>query len=198
MSGHSVERQPPLIESGVFAVSGSSLIDAPKEKIWDIMMNFPEYGQWNTFVRKITLSPPYPEPYTVSSPPTKPVLDAHLSIIVRMPPGLSNPTFFTKGTAFVRICALDEANFRVAWETPSFPKWLLHAERWQWLEEVEIEVPVEGEGASATRKKKMVRYRNQEVFNGFAAYFVKLFVGSKLKEGFQAAADTLKTRAENK
>ncbi|KAF9054158.1 hypothetical protein BJ165DRAFT_688685 [Panaeolus papilionaceus] len=196
MASQSAEKRPPLAESGVFAVTGSSLIDASREKIWDIMLDFPEYGKWNTFVRKMTLSPPYPEPYTTSSPPTQPTVDTHISILVRMPPALSDPTLLTQGTAFVRISALDEPNFRVTWETASFPHWLLHSERWQWLEEVEVEVPSEEVGSSATRKKKMVRYQTIEVFNGFAAYFVKLFVGSKLKVGFQAAAETLKKRAE--
>ena len=61
------------------------------------------------------------------------------------------------------------------------PAWLMTTERWQWLIAVD-------EGKT--------KYETIEVFGGFLAYFVKWFVGSGLKLGFQAMSDGLKTRSE--
>jgi len=37
---------PPLSDDHVFSVSGTSLIDAPREKVWKVLLDFPTYGQW--------------------------------------------------------------------------------------------------------------------------------------------------------
>lgn len=148
--------------------------------------------------RRVTLSPPYPHPYSVTSPPPRPVVGAYISVLVRMPPDLSEPTLLTRGDAFARITMLDKVYYRAVFEMAGLPRWFLHSERWQWLEEVEVEVPINyGEGSGSVMcKKKMVRYQTIEVFYGLAAYVMNFFMGSKLKVGFQAAADALKQRAE--
>lgn len=108
----------------------------------------------------------------------------HTSISVHLPPTMDTPGLFGKNGAFCEITILDPENYRVAWETvPSLlaPSWLLHAERWQIL----TELP---EGKT--------KYETTEVMFGPAAYIVKFVVGSWLKLGFQAFADSLKGRAE--
>lgn len=95
---------------------------------------------------------------------------------------MGNPGLIGKGSAFVEITVLDKEGYRAAWETAGYmPAWLLHAERWQTL--------------TALPNGK-TRYDAVEVFSGPIAYLVKLFVGSALKEGFQAMAETMKERAE--
>lgn len=37
---------PPRVDSGVFAVQASTLIDAPVDKIWEILLDFPSYPEW--------------------------------------------------------------------------------------------------------------------------------------------------------
>lgn len=37
---------PPLGSDYVFSVSSSALIDAPRDKVWSIMMDFPSYTNW--------------------------------------------------------------------------------------------------------------------------------------------------------
>jgi hypothetical protein len=106
----------------------------------------------------------------------------HLSIAVNMPPKLGEPGWFGRGSAFVKIEMLDSQTFRVVWTTAGFPRWLLHTERWQLL--------------SVDETSGKTRYDTIEVFDGVAAYFVKFFVGGKLRLGFKAAAESLKARAE--
>lgn len=40
---------PPL-PAGVFSVGASSLIDAPIDKVWNILLDFQSYSEWNPFV----------------------------------------------------------------------------------------------------------------------------------------------------
>ena len=37
---------PPLAESSVFIIRSSINISAPKQKVWDILLDFPSYGEW--------------------------------------------------------------------------------------------------------------------------------------------------------
>lgn len=47
---------PPLSSAGVFSVSSSSLIDAPLEKVWSIMLDFSSYKKWQEFNTYVVLS----------------------------------------------------------------------------------------------------------------------------------------------
>jgi hypothetical protein len=40
---------PPLRSNGVFSVSASCSIDAPLEKVWSILLDFPSYKKWQEF-----------------------------------------------------------------------------------------------------------------------------------------------------
>ncbi|EEB91172.1 hypothetical protein MPER_10510, partial [Moniliophthora perniciosa FA553] len=42
----------PQVAPGYFNVSSSILINAPIEKVWNILLDFPKYSEWNPFVRK--------------------------------------------------------------------------------------------------------------------------------------------------
>ena len=102
-----------------------------------------------------------------------------LVLRANIPLSMSEPGWLTPSTRLV-VSHLDPENYRAAW-TNRMPKWLMTTERWQWL------TPVEG---------GKTKYETIEVFKGFVAYFVKLFVGSGLKVSFQAMADDLKARVE--
>ena len=40
---------PPLSSNGVFSVSASCTVDAPLEKVWSILLDFPSYKKWQEF-----------------------------------------------------------------------------------------------------------------------------------------------------
>lgn len=104
---------------------------------------------------------------------------------VHIPPTMGTPGPFGTGSAFCEITVIDHDNYRVAWESaPTLlrPSVLLRTERWQILTE----------GPDGKTK-----YESFEVFSGPLAYLVKLFVGSGLKLGFKAFADSLKERVES-
>lgn len=109
--------------------------------------------------------------------------EGHYSRIapVHLPPTMSDPGFFGKSSAFVRITNLDHENHRVAWDVASFPGFLLRSQRWQVLS-------IDPSGKT--------KYESQEVFGGVVAWLVYFFVYSSLVLGFNAQAEGLKNRAE--
>ena len=102
-----------------------------------------------------------------------------LVLKANIPPSMAAPGWLTPSTRLV-VSHLDHENHRAAW-TNRMPRWLMTTERWQWLTTVE--------GGKT-------KYETIEVFNGFLAYIVKLFVASGLRVSFQAMADDLKARVE--
>ncbi|KAJ7057965.1 hypothetical protein C8F01DRAFT_302778 [Mycena amicta] len=178
---------PPLASSGVFAVSDSILIDAPREKVWRALLDFGSYKEWNAFVRNqtiLTASGVRAEDQTPAAGQTLFISPVHL------PPTMGTPGFMGAQSATVIITAMDHENYRAAWETkPSvfMPRWLLFAERWQMLTEVEVEV--DGDGGKT-------RYESIEVFKGPLAYVVRWLQGRNLDLAVTAMAEGLKRRVE--
>ncbi|KAJ7601006.1 hypothetical protein C8J56DRAFT_23715 [Mycena floridula] len=169
---------PTLADNAVLILHASIIIDAPVEKVWDILLDFPSYEKWNAFVRAQTIIDPQTgaalASQTLTGPGQKMRLNTHL------PPTLGEGSFFQKNTTHVLSIAMDPINHRAAWITTT-PKFLLYAERWQTLTVLE-----DGK----------VKYDTIETFQGILAYFVKWFVGSNLRLAFKAMAEGLKNRAE--
>lgn len=79
------------------------------------------------------------------------------------------------------ITVVDHENYRCSWRYISLPRWVLSADRWQ---------------ALSTTEDGKTKYESIEVFSGVAAYFLKFFMASGLKKGFDAMGEGLKKRAE--
>jgi hypothetical protein len=114
------------------------------------------------------------------SDPT-PEVGRNLLMSVHIPPTMNDGG--KANSSFEIITAVDRENFRLAWRFLGLPSFLLSAERWQWL------TTEEGE-------RSKTKYETIEVFNGVFAYVVKWTLGNDLKKGFEAMAQTLKTRSE--
>ncbi|KAJ6554587.1 hypothetical protein B0H19DRAFT_1154150 [Mycena capillaripes] len=169
---------PPLSSSGVFTVADSILIDAPREKVWQVLLDFGSYKEWNAFVRGQTLVSPSGAALADQTPAA-----GHLMSIspVHLPPTTEKPGFMQSHSQTVRITAIDHENYRAAWVTAGgLPKWALYAERWQML----------------TVEDGKTKYESIEVFSGIIAYVVKLFTGRNLVLGVKAMAEGLKSHSE--
>ncbi|KAJ7357171.1 hypothetical protein DFH08DRAFT_954459 [Mycena albidolilacea] len=100
----------PLAASGVFSVGASILIDAPREKVWQILIDLPSYGKWNPFTRSMTVVSK-----SGSSLDDQTLVVGRLFIsAVNIPPGMTPPRM--SGTSLVTT--LEHDNFRSAWVTP--------------------------------------------------------------------------------
>ncbi|TRM69403.1 hypothetical protein BD626DRAFT_473953 [Schizophyllum amplum] len=173
---------PPSVDDGVFAVTASCVIDAPKEKVWEILCDFGKYEDWNPFVRGQTLVDASGKPLEDQTPRE----GRHLYISpVHLPPSIEATKSTRVSSAFEIITVVDRENYRLAWQNVALPEflrpYLMFADRWQMLSEVE--------GGKT-------KYEAIEVFNGLAAYFIKWIVGAHLQQGFEATGVALKARAE--
>ncbi|KAJ4481177.1 hypothetical protein J3R30DRAFT_3287412 [Lentinula aciculospora] len=173
---------PPPVSSAVFAVSGSSTISAPPEKVWQTLLDFDSYREWNPFVRSLKI---------LKNPNSAPLSVGHRIEIypVHLPPTMDDASvgFLQKNSTLVEVTVLDHETHRVAWRTANMlPRWMLDAERWQMI-------TVEEDAREGEVKCK---YESYEVFKGILAYVVRWFVGKELKLGVKAMADGLKGRAE--
>ncbi|KAG7447400.1 uncharacterized protein BT62DRAFT_948474 [Guyanagaster necrorhizus] len=169
---------PPSSSDGVFAVSGSAIIDASIETVWNNLLDFKGYKEWNPFVRdqNITDSSGNILPdQTIAEGKFVHIYPVHLT------PSLEDVPFYNRFSAFVVCTALDHENHRVAWKT-TLPRWLLDAERWQ---------------SCTVVPGGKVKYESIEVFNGILAYLVRFFVGQKLINGVGAMARGLQAKSEN-
>jgi hypothetical protein len=162
----------------VFHVSTSITIHAPTDHVWNTLLDFGAYGEWNPFVREqlVTDSNGTPLDDQTLHP------NAYISMKTQIPPTLS-PQHSPRSTR-CKVTVVDNENYRVAWVYDVLPTWLLATERWQILTEVEI------------GGEKVTRYESREVFSGSLAYFVKWFMQAKLKLAFDVMGTGLKERSE--
>ncbi|SJL10797.1 uncharacterized protein ARMOST_14191 [Armillaria ostoyae] len=187
-----VASQTPTIPSnlpeatGEININGSSLINAPKDAVWNAVLNFSSYPNWNPFVRsqivadklaiplanqtafvgaKLIITsqiPPLPQPVSVSTPPD--LLTQHITI--------------------EEITVIDTENYRVAWVLLS-PDWILNTIRWSAVSTV-----VDNDGVEKSL------YESRETFSGPLASVVQDLLGDDIAESFQAQADALKVWME--
>jgi len=170
---------PPLSSKGVFQVSVSVLIDAPRDKVWNVLLDLPKYHEWNPFVRCQTVVSKIdhqaledqtlrPSEYVLMSP-------------VHIPPTMDDSSVWVSTSSLALVTVVDHENYRYSWKYVSLPRWLLSVERWVGVS------TVLGGGT---------KYESMEVFKGIAAIFLRIFIGKGLKKGFVAMGEALKTRCE--
>ncbi|KAA1470125.1 hypothetical protein DENSPDRAFT_835847 [Dentipellis sp. KUC8613] len=166
---------PPLVSEGVVAISDSIDIDAPRQRVWEILLDFPAYGEWNPFVRSQTIVDASKRPLADQT-----VAEGQWLYMgtVHIPPTMDDTV--SSSSTMELITHVDHDAYRVAWVYKSLPRWLLNAERWQTLSEV----------------NGKTRYETREVFGGPVAYILKFFMQQGLRDAFRAMAEALKARAE--
>ncbi|KAI0672203.1 hypothetical protein C8Q78DRAFT_733942 [Trametes maxima] len=187
---------PPSSYNGTFTVNATSVINAPVEKVWDILLDFPNYGAWNPFVyvpllllvehRTGVLSSlaDLSRSQVITDENQKPLADqtpvegAYLLMQVHIPATLNPAALNT--TAFEIVSHLEPDTHRAAWRN-LLPEWFIHAERWQ---------------AVSTVGGGQTLYESREVFAGSAASTLEFFLGKALQDSFVAQAQALKTYAE--
>ncbi|KAI0369266.1 hypothetical protein BV20DRAFT_946385 [Pilatotrama ljubarskyi] len=159
---------PPPSYSGPFTANASVVIDAPIEKVWDVLLDFPKY----------------PECQVITDKNEKPVEDQtpaegkYLLMKVHIPPTMDDSVPTT--SAFEIITHVEPDTRRVAWKN-LLPQWFVRAERWQ---------------ALSTTEEGKTLYESREIFAGVGAYAIKMFIGKNLEKSFEAMAEALKARAE--
>ncbi|GBE86973.1 hypothetical protein SCP_1002180 [Sparassis crispa] len=168
---------PPPPFSPIITLGASSIIDAPIEKVWDVLVDFPSYGEWNDMVHAQTIVDEHKKPLDSQ------ILQEgrHLLMEVHIPP-TSDRSHKPTSHAFELITNVDHAAHRVCWVS-TYPRWFIEAVRWQTLS------PVDGEEGKT-------KYESREVFRGIGSWILRWFLAGGLQQGFDACAQGLKRRAE--
>ncbi|KAF8579583.1 hypothetical protein K439DRAFT_1637810 [Ramaria rubella] len=173
---------PPDISRAVAHVKVETIIDSPSDVVWNIILDFPAYSKWNSFVRSQVITDSSFKPFLE---PPKPSEGAYLLMHVRVPPrGVSDND--KKGLTSTKeiITYVDEESRRISWKQCGIPSWLLRADRWQEVTEEQIDGSV------------LTKYMTVEVFNGPSAWVIRWFMLKNLTKAFNAMADDLRKRSE--
>ncbi|KAH9916128.1 hypothetical protein B0H21DRAFT_770865 [Amylocystis lapponica] len=167
---------PPASFEGVFEMSASVDIDAPIESVWEILLDFPSYRKWNTFIHSQAVVDKSKKPL----PDQAPQVGQFLLMEAHIPPtaALEHPP---TSRPLERITHVDSSTHRLAWVyTAGVPGFLMRAERWQALSVVDGKT----------------RYESRETFGGFGGYAVKYSMRADLQKSFDVMGEDLKKYAE--
>ncbi|KAF8490008.1 hypothetical protein F5888DRAFT_1929464 [Russula emetica] len=184
---------PPLpsqTTSSVFTIRSSISIDAPKQKVWDVLLDFASYKEWS-----FSLYNPRPPSITklrkqeiISDDDKIPLLSQtaapgrRIRLRIHVPPTMDDVS--TKGSTTEEILThVDDTSFRLAWRFATPARWLLSAERWQILRD----------GGSGDQRTV---YETWEFLGGLLAYVIRFFMRTKLQNSFDAMSRALKDVAE--
>ncbi|KAH8980497.1 hypothetical protein EDB86DRAFT_2813650 [Lactarius hatsudake] len=168
---------PPLATSSVFIIRSSIAISASKQKVWDILLDFPSYGEWNPFTRTAELiseGDKKPLPSQIAAPGLRVRLRANI------PPTMNDIGKKASVTEEI-LTHVDSDTFRFAWRFATRARWLITAERWQVVRD-------DGPGAAV--------YETWMFFGGLVGYLIRFFMAAKLQTAFDAMSRALKERAE--
>lgn len=103
-----------MVNPDAIVVSDTVEINAPVSLVWQVLIDFPKYGDWNPFCPKAEATLGYRAPI-------------HMQVKDYIHPGA-----FHEITEY--ICAVEE-NKRLSWSAPFYEEWPYAARRDQYLEE---------------------------------------------------------------
>jgi hypothetical protein len=164
----------------VFGPNASVTIKAPPEIIWEILLDFSKYPEWNPFVRSQILLDDNGTIAADQSPRPGAVIDVKVTI----PPSLTAKESSLQGSK-QKITVVEKDKFNIEWAFVSPTPFLLKTHRYQWLR---AEISSDGEPSTV--------YETEDAFFGPVAYIVKWTLGKGLQQGFDAMGEALKKRSE--
>ena len=153
---------------------GSSIISATPASIFSVLLDYQNYGAWNTFNQKAD----FPAP-TSASRPLQVGDDGTLNSHLAAPDARLDLTHVT----ITQVNGGYGGQWTLAWKCNDFSKHLLRPERVQ--EVVDLQ-------------NGTCEFRNYETMVGPMKTAVKAFVGDTLDKGLQRMAEDLKQFVENK
>ncbi|KAF8995488.1 hypothetical protein BDQ17DRAFT_1250571 [Cyathus striatus] len=173
----------PALPDGVFSAQASVIIDAPLEKVWEAILDFPSYPNWNPFARSMTVANSWWIPIDDQTPQE----NKRVIIRAQIPPlplpvdeNTPDNALHTQ-LSFENITTIDTANHRTAWRALMLPQALLDAERWQ---------------AVSILEDGKTFYESKEVFYAPVAYVVDALFSQGIQQGFDSQATALKEWVE--
>jgi len=130
---------PPDISGSIAHVTAEITIDAPIETVWNIIVDFESYTNWNPFVRSQLITD---EQWNPLEPQPKPTEGAFLLMLCKIPPppdGSLVPVDKSLTTSKEMLNFVEEENHRIGWTQKLYPNWAMKEQRWQELTEVVVD-----------------------------------------------------------
>lgn len=171
----------PDVPPGIFQVGTRIEIHGTTTAAWDALTNFPNYPDWNPFVRYAAVV----SPLNITLPDQYPVEGKQLFLTTQIPPLPLPVNKDTPGNllhtqfAYENVTHVQPELGRLSWVYVG--KVLIEAERWQAVSDI-------GNGITL--------YESREVFNGLLATTLKKLLGEALQESFDAQGKALKLLVE--
>ncbi|KAI0248784.1 hypothetical protein BJV78DRAFT_1156309 [Lactifluus subvellereus] len=122
------ESVPPLpapTTNSVLLIRSSVSIDAPKQRVWSVLLDLPSYGEWNPWIRSLQVISDHDK---TPLPSQIPALGSPLRLTIHTPPTMEDTGTKTSIQEAI-VTHFDDANFRLAWHN-ALPRWILNADRW--------------------------------------------------------------------
>ncbi|KAJ6602430.1 hypothetical protein DFH09DRAFT_1019533 [Mycena vulgaris] len=145
---------------------------APRQKVWDALVDFAAYPAWNPYIRESTLLDASKTP----APGAQPAAGHRVALKVHMPPAMDDSV---KLRAMTELVMHVEPLRELAWGS-HLPGWLFGAEHWNVLSDVE--------GGT--------KFEIIAVFSGAGPYVMLLSMRDAFTASIKAMAEGLKTRCE--
>ncbi|KAJ6589028.1 hypothetical protein B0H19DRAFT_1102576 [Mycena capillaripes] len=153
-------------------ISRSVIINAPRQKVWDVLVDFSEYAKWNSYIRESTLI----DASNKALPGHQIAKGNRLALKTHIPPTMDDSV---KMRAMTELVMHVEPQSQLAWGS-HLPGWLFGAEQWNVLTEVE--------GGT--------KYEMIAVFSGVGPYLMMRSMRDPITKAVHAMAEGLKTRCE--
>ncbi|KAJ7186792.1 hypothetical protein C8R46DRAFT_1058051 [Mycena filopes] len=159
-------------------ISTSVVIDVPRQKVWDVLMDFGGYKKWNPFIRECVHLDASKK--SQPTPPRALVRGDHLALKTNIPPTLDDAAKMRSMTELVMHV---EPGHQLAWGS-HLPGWLFGAEHWTVLSDVD--------GGARTKFESIAAY------SGVGPWLMMAYMREPVVEAVKAMAQGIKMACEQK
>ncbi|KAL0947546.1 hypothetical protein HGRIS_013642 [Hohenbuehelia grisea] len=187
VSSHPYESHLPPATPGIFKAEAYAVIDAPIDKVWEVLLDFPSYPKWNPFARKMVITNMMGTPLEDQTPRE----NARLRIEAQIPP-MKRPVnenqrsgLLSSQTSMENVTLIDHENYICAWQAIQLPPPLLAATRYSALSVVQ------------TPDGPRTLYESREIFGSVISIVLALLMAGNVQKGFEEQALALKELLES-
>ncbi|KAJ6617986.1 hypothetical protein B0H10DRAFT_1796376 [Mycena sp. CBHHK59/15] len=162
----------PVEADWPFYFSTSIVIHKPRQKIWDVLLDFPSYNEWNPYIRESILIDASKKPV-----PSYEIAKGHrVALKVHMPAAMDDSV---KTRSMTELVMHVKPLTQLAWGS-HLPGWLFGAEHWNVLSEFD--------GGT--------KFEIIAVFRGAGPHLMMMSMKEVFADSLKAMAEALKARCE--
>ncbi|VDC05173.1 unnamed protein product [Peniophora sp. CBMAI 1063] len=191
----------PSPPSGALCARASVTISAPVNKVWETLLDFPSYKEWDPFIRSQVLVDASGAPLSSQIP----VEGVRIAQEIHLPSLSSSNADPSVNHSVEVLTHVNPRTHTLAWRLSSPAHWLFWSERWHVVRTLKRGAKAEGETTAVDfwRGSERVNWRGEEtvyetweVLGGMLAPAASWFILARLQRGLEESAYALKARLE--